>query len=100
MPMVYDGRNRSFFFFSFDGTRQRNLSSPGWSTLPTAAFKRGDFSKLDPAFSGIGQSGTALGVEGAGRQVQFGQIFVPASTGQVGSAIVRDPSPGQQAEWN
>jgi hypothetical protein len=46
---IWDGRNRSFFFFAFNG--QRN-STPAFGgpedpvTVPTAAFRSGDFSAL------------------------------------------------------
>lgn len=48
-PLLYDGRNKSFFFFAFNG--QRN-STPAFGgpedpvTVPTPAFRNGDFSAL------------------------------------------------------
>ncbi|HVG34185.1 MAG TPA: carboxypeptidase-like regulatory domain-containing protein [Pyrinomonadaceae bacterium] len=48
-PSLWDGRNKSFFFFAFNG--QRN-STPAFGgpedpvTIPTEAFRRGDFSAL------------------------------------------------------
>lgn len=38
-------RNKLFFFVSYDGTKQRT-ASPGFYTVPTEAFKRGDFSSV------------------------------------------------------
>ncbi|MDE3167562.1 MAG: carboxypeptidase regulatory-like domain-containing protein, partial [Acidobacteriota bacterium] len=38
-------KNKLFYFVSYDGTRQRQ-SSPGFYTVPTTAFKGGDFSSL------------------------------------------------------
>src|SRR5579884_2667622 len=37
--------NKLFYFLSYDGTRQRQ-ASPGLYTVPTAAFKTGDFSSV------------------------------------------------------
>ncbi len=45
LPRLYDGRNRSFFFFDFQGNRQRNASLLT-TTVPLEEWKRGDFSNL------------------------------------------------------
>src|SRR5712692_6205303 len=45
IPGVYDGRNQTFFLFSYEGYRE-GTPSPQFSTVPTAAFRRGDFSQL------------------------------------------------------
>jgi Carboxypeptidase regulatory-like domain/TonB dependent receptor len=42
----YDGRNRSFFFFSYEGIRRVTGIDPVFLTVPTAAQRRGDFSNL------------------------------------------------------
>ncbi len=45
LPRVYDGRNRSFFFFAWEG--YRNFSNTTTSlTMPTMAMRQGDFSGL------------------------------------------------------
>jgi len=38
-------KNKLFYFLSYDGTRQRQ-ASPAFYTVPTAAFKNGDFSAV------------------------------------------------------
>jgi hypothetical protein len=43
--MWYDGRNRSFFFFSREGIRFRQAVTREF-TVPTAKMRRGDFSEL------------------------------------------------------
>jgi hypothetical protein len=49
-PAVYDGRNRSFFFFSYNGQRNGTPIFNGgefpFVTVPTARFRNGDFSEL------------------------------------------------------
>ncbi|MFB3827040.1 MAG: carboxypeptidase regulatory-like domain-containing protein [Bryobacteraceae bacterium] len=44
IPKLYDGRNRTFFFVSFDGTRNQD---PRFSirSVPTAEERQGDFSQ-------------------------------------------------------
>ncbi|MBL8175233.1 MAG: TonB-dependent receptor [Bryobacterales bacterium] len=44
IPKVYDGRNKSFFFFAYEGRRQRSASL-GQFTLPTDDQQAGDFSR-------------------------------------------------------
>lgn len=81
IPKVYNGRNKTFFFNSLEVTRVRDFVSTSFSTLPTTAFKQGDFSKLlDPAFTGNANSGKQVVVNGVGqvdalgRPIIFGQI--------------------------
>jgi hypothetical protein len=48
VPRLYDGRNRTFFFFDYESTRQitpDNLNT----TVPLDAWKNGDFSNLRTA---------------------------------------------------
>ncbi len=45
IPKVYDGRGRSFFTFSFEGTRER-VGRSYLYTLPTPQQRLGDFSDL------------------------------------------------------
>lgn len=44
LPKIYDGRNRTFFFFSHQETRQRQRPADLSVVLPTEAQRRGDFS--------------------------------------------------------
>jgi hypothetical protein len=45
IPKVYDGRNRTFFFFSYEGSREGNGQSTT-SNVPTAKMRQGDFSEI------------------------------------------------------
>ncbi len=44
IPKVYRGRNRTFFFFSYEGFRNRNGATNTTATVPTAEMYNGDFS--------------------------------------------------------
>jgi hypothetical protein len=65
LPKIFNGRNKLFFFFAYEGIRQSE-PEPTFSTVPTAAQRNGDFSALlaqgsiyqlyDP-FSGVTQNG-------------------------------------------
>lgn len=46
IPKLYDGRNKTFFFFGYQGTRFRNVGNVSSAFVPTAAERAGDFSAL------------------------------------------------------
>ena len=100
----FNGRNRSFFFTTFEKTRQRVQTSTTFRTLPTREFQNGDFSRLfDPTYTGDARSGTVVGTDALGRPVRFGQIYDPRTTRVVGNSVVRDPFPNNQiprAQWD
>jgi hypothetical protein len=97
LPRLFNGRNRSFFFTTFEKTRQREQTSTAFRTLPSREFQNGDFSRLfDPAYTGDARSGTVIGQDALGRPVRFGQIYDPRTTRNVGTAVVRDPFPNNQ----
>jgi hypothetical protein len=45
IPGLYDGRNKTFYFFSYGGARYR-VGNRNRVALPTAAFRGGDFSSI------------------------------------------------------
>jgi hypothetical protein len=45
IPNLYDGRNKTFWFFSYEGYRQRT-AEPFTATVPTAAEEAGNFSAI------------------------------------------------------
>ncbi len=77
LPGVYDGRNRTFFFFGYEQWRHRT-SSLRKQTVPTEAQRNGDFSTTYDA---------------TGRVIP---LFDPATTrpNPAGAGWVRDPLPG------
>ncbi len=86
IPKVYDGRNKTFFFWSMDWLKFRSGVLPGFgNTTPIDAFKQGDFSSL--------LTGQQVGTDALGRPLLNGQIFDPGSTRLVGGVSVRDPFP-------
>ena len=54
IPKVYDGHNKTFFFFSYQGLR-RSQGSSTYYTVPTALERVGDFSKTLAAVNINGQ---------------------------------------------
>jgi hypothetical protein len=97
LPGLFNGRNRSFFFTTFEKTRAREQTSTAFRTLPTREFQSGDFSRLfDAAYTGDARSGTVVGTDALGRSVRFGQIYDPRTTRTVNGQVVRDPFPNNQ----
>ncbi len=69
IPKLYDGRNKTFFFFGYDGIRWvRN--NPVVSTVPTAKMRNGDFSELTtPIFDPASSATPAQRTRFAGNQI-------------------------------
>lgn len=47
IPKLYNGKDRTFWFFSFDQFYRRGGALAGLNTLPTARMQNGDFGELD-----------------------------------------------------
>ncbi|MDZ7640249.1 MAG: carboxypeptidase regulatory-like domain-containing protein [Bryobacterales bacterium] len=95
LPKLYDGRSRTFWYVNWERTQLKDYRSTAFSTLPTTAFKQGNFAQLlDPAFTGDARSGTNVGTDALGRPVIFGQLYDPNTSRQVGGVWVRDPFQG------
>jgi hypothetical protein len=75
-------KNKTFFFGTWEGTRSRNYGFGSPTTLPTMAWRNGDFSD---------QLGSQIGTDALGRPVFQGEIFDPATTRTVNGELVRDP---------
>lgn len=45
IPHLYDGRNKTFYFFSYGGARYR-IGNRIYTSVPTPAFRQGDFSSI------------------------------------------------------
>ena len=78
VPKLYDGRNKTFFFFAFDGSKVRQAKTD-LDTVPTLLQRSGDFSQT---FNAQGQPIT---------------IYDPSTTQSTApGAYVRTPFPGNK----
>jgi hypothetical protein len=84
IPGIYKQRNKTFFFFNYEGHRDHNAGNYA-GTVPTSAFRTGDFSAL---------LGPQIGTDALGRPILSGQIYDPFSTRPQGAGFIRDPVPG------
>jgi hypothetical protein len=92
IPWLYDGHDKTFFFFAWEQYRNRRGLSNDLETVPTAAERTGDFSALDAANvdSGIPNPCTP------GQDIIVGQIFDPSTTQVVGGQTCRLPFAGNK----
>lgn len=89
-------RNRTFFFFDMQFTKQRSAQAFNNLSVPTAAFRAGDFSSI---------LGPQAGTDALGRPVFRNQIFDPLTSRTVTNAagqhvVVRDPFPNNRIPAN
>lgn len=79
IPKLYNGKNKSYFFFSYEGYRFPSTSGVSELTIPLEAMHRGDFSGWTPNAPGV-----------------VVPIFDPSTTRVENGAVVRDAFPGNR----
>jgi Carboxypeptidase regulatory-like domain/TonB dependent receptor len=95
IPKIYNGRNRTFFFFSFEEFLQNLLNTTTFSTVPIPAYRNGDFSSLITTENRLVSTASGPYVDPLGRNIPSGTIFDPASTFTApNGALVRNPFQG------
>ena len=92
IPKIYDGHNRTFFFFNYEMYRDRVSTNNGFETVPTTAYRNGDLSYL--------LTGQQIGTDPLGRPIMNGAIYDPATTRTVNGQVVRDPFPNNYINPN
>ena len=78
IPRIYNGKNRTFFFGIYDGSREA-VPRSFVGTVPTLEQRKGDFSQT---FTRVGTTATPV------------TIYDPSTTRSSGGAFVRNPFPG------
>ncbi len=104
---LYNGHDKTFFFFSFEQYREALVTTTGLATVPTLAYRRGDFSQAlipcTPAPNDMtclpnGVRGLTIGgvlaVDPLGRPVPQNAIYDPRTTRLApDGSVIRDPLP-------
>jgi hypothetical protein len=90
IPKIYNGKNRTFFFFNFEDFGN-NFGTTGIDTVPTAAMRTGDFSAV---------LGPAVGTDATGATVYQNEIFDPLSVHTVNGHTVANPFFGPAGQLN
>ena len=90
IPHLYNGKDKTFFFFAWEQYRNRRGLQNSLVTLPSAAERSGDFSAL------LGPSLGNINPCTPGQPVLQGQIFDPSTTQVVGGQTCRLPFTNNQ----
>lgn len=91
IPKVYKGKDRTFFFFSYESRPTTTVNSNNLVTVPTAQYRTGNFSAATSA-----TANKSLGTDPLGRPIIQNAIYDPLSERAVSagdSRLIRDPFP-------
>jgi hypothetical protein len=81
IPKLYNGTNKTFFFFNLERFGNNQVASSSYSTLPTAAYRTGDFSA---ALTGKTLTDTTTGLT-----FPENGLYDPLTTATVNGRVVR-----------
>jgi Carboxypeptidase regulatory-like domain/TonB dependent receptor-like, beta-barrel len=95
-PKIYDGRNKTFFFWSYEQFRNKNINVSNTTTVPLPAYRTGDFSSLITVENRLITTASGPAKDALGRTMASGTIFDPNTQQVVNGRAVRDPFPGNK----
>src|SRR5215467_7695482 len=85
LPKIYNGKDKTFFFYNREQYRESFTVNDTYITVPTAAYRTGDFS---------GAMTTAnLGTDPLGNTIREGMIYDPLTVQNVNGQLVRTQFP-------
>jgi hypothetical protein len=93
IPRFYDGRGKTFFFWSFEQYSEKRRVNTIQATVPTPEYRAGNFMNLITQENRLLRTATGPFVDSLGRTISSGTIFDPATQRAVGARQVRDPFP-------
>jgi Carboxypeptidase regulatory-like domain len=110
IPHLYNGHNKTFFFFAYEEYHNAQTLNNGTITVPTTAYRNGDLSSLLTTGRGpiVDNNGNPV-LDCLGRQMIDGTVYNPATTRTAtctdgSTAVVRDPFPnnfiGAPSTWD
>jgi hypothetical protein len=85
IPHVYNGHDKTFFFFNFEQFRETVITNNIPKTVPTLAYRTGNFSQA--------LTNRVLGTDPFGRQLLENTIYDPKTDRIVNGLRERDPFP-------
>jgi hypothetical protein len=86
IPGLYNGKDKTFFFYNREQYREFFVVNDTAITVPTVAYRGGNFATA--------QTGRQLGTDPLGRAIIEGTIFDPLTARNIGGQIIRDPFEG------
>ncbi|HEY1804069.1 MAG TPA: TonB-dependent receptor [Terracidiphilus sp.] len=112
IPHIYNGHDKTFFFFAYEEYHNTQTLNQGLITVPTTAYRTGDLSALlqGPIVVPAGNPNAGAPVlDCLGREMINGAVYNPATTRTAmctdgSTAVVRDPFPnnniGAPGTWD
>jgi len=106
IPHLYNGHDKTFFFFAYEQYHNSQTLNQGTITVPTTAYRNGDLSSL--LLGPIMSNGSPL-LDCLGRPLINGAVYDPKTTRTAtcvdgSTAVVRDPFPnnfiGDPSTWD
>jgi hypothetical protein len=94
IPKVYNGHEKTFFFFNWEQYREHVDINNQQETVPTDAYRNGDFTTAEPS-NPQGQLLPPIGTDVLGRPIFAGEIYDPSTTRPGPSGPIRDPFSNQ-----
>ncbi|MEO7145218.1 MAG: TonB-dependent receptor, partial [Bryobacteraceae bacterium] len=92
IPKLFNGRDKTFFFFSYEMYR-KHQGTDTFGTVPTPAMRNGDFSSI--------LTGKVLNTDPLGRPILENTIYDPSTTSTTSSgATVSNPFPNNMIPLN
>src|SRR4029077_18149364 len=85
IPKVYNGHDKTFFFFNFEQFRENVVQNSIPLTVPTLAYRQGNFIQAP--------TGKNLGTDGLGRPILENTIYDPATANVVNGVTYTNPFP-------
>ena len=85
IPKIYNGHDRTFFFFNFEQFRETQQINNTPQTIPTSAYRSGSFLQA--------LTSRTLGTDPLGRPILENTIYDPTTQRISNGAVVRDPFP-------
>ncbi len=90
IPKLYNGKDKTFFFFNFEQFRQSTITNNGIATVPIPAYTTGNFAAAEAPFLSFLNSDGAIP----------NQIFDPATRHIVNGVPVENPFQGNAIPLN
>ncbi|HEX5432060.1 MAG TPA: carboxypeptidase-like regulatory domain-containing protein, partial [Bryobacteraceae bacterium] len=90
IPKVYNGHDKTFFFFNWEQYREHVDINNQLETVPTAAYRQGDFSAA--------MIGAPIGTDPIGRPIFQNEVYDPGTTrtDPATGKVIRDPYAGNK----
>ena len=89
IPKVWNGHDKTFFFFNWEQYREAVAINNQLETVPTAAYRQGNFATATPP------GAAPIGTDPLGRPIYQGEIYDPTTTRILNGQSIRDPFANQ-----